>query len=654
MKKFRLLLVMSSLLAFTGLFSACTTNAADELPAVTVELTAGAVTETSLTFNVKATGADDVYYWVSKEELAADASLEFSKGTYLDASVDEEFSEDVVLENLVAGTQYYIYAFAQNFAHNKYAAPLTMSTGALIPVPTVSVSLVEGEVYPDAFLVLVTTANAQSGSWMVVPKYTEGVTAEMVLEQGTALDNTQLNKTDAEVFAEELTPNTAYDFYVAVENQGKVTLSDVLGVVTAKPEAQAVELKLNTLFNSTNLMDVANLPGLFFQLGNAEGNDFAQLFMYDLTTFPDYVGYMFSGSYPLLPGSYQASELPEQNCVLADPLYTSFNGPDGIAYMPVVGESETDADGTIYGVDLITMMPNMDNNQLTLNIPCQDMNGTDFIVRGVYTGPLGYAVGPVTYPFNLEQWGFTDFEKSVDGNTVTLTSNSVTNGTFKMILETEGGVIDEASGAAFVAGEGGNLTGGFTSYVEGAPEEFAFTSGRISFEKVDDAGNWLLHVSTKAGDWVMEGASGAYKIEALEYAITISEAPSIDAKQWELPSTFAELLAGNSSVRCLADLGVSMPGKLILGIDNESAYGEVAAGTGTPMMMLDYSVEAETKTSGNIAIVQTNHFGESTTIKLPYSNLTATSVTVDFTNMNMGVGVSECTLFTGNVVFQMQ
>ena len=52
-------------------------------------------------------------------------------------------------------------------------------------------------------------------------------------------------------------------------------------------------------------------------------------------------------------------------------------------------------------------------------------------------------------------------------------------------------------------------------------------------------------------------------------------------------------------------------------------------------------------TSGVITIAQTDHFGDVQTINLPYSNLTATSVTIDLTNMGMGSGWN-CTLYTGN------
>ena len=59
-------------------------------------------------------------------------------------------------------------------------------------------------------------------------------------------------------------------------------------------------------------------------------------------------------------------------------------------------------------------------------------------------------------------------------------------------------------------------------------------------------------------------------------------------------------------------------------------------------------------TSGTVSIVALDHSGDATVVDLPYTNLTAESVTVDFTNMlgNVGITVCECSLFTKNVTIQ--
>lgn len=133
-----------------------------------------------------------------------------------------------------------------------------------------------------------------------------------------------------------------------------------------------------------------------------------------------------------------------------------------------------------------------------------------------------------------------------------------------------------------------------------------------------------------------------------------AETLSIEGKCWQLPASFSEVVAGSAAVVMFVDLGVTMPGKLIVAVDAESAYGPDAAGIGQMQMMYDYSVAATDATSGKIVIAQTNHFGDVTNVEVPYSNLTADSVSVDFTNMlgNMGITVCQCSLFTKQLTIQ--
>lgn len=133
-----------------------------------------------------------------------------------------------------------------------------------------------------------------------------------------------------------------------------------------------------------------------------------------------------------------------------------------------------------------------------------------------------------------------------------------------------------------------------------------------------------------------------------------AETLSIEGKCWQLPASFSEVVAGSAAVVMFVDLGVTMPGKLIVAVDAETAYGPDAAGIGQMQMMYDYSVAATDATSGKIVIAQTNHFGDVTNVEVPYSNLTADSVSVDFTNMlgNMGITVCQCSLFTKQLTIQ--
>ena len=537
MKKFRLLLMMSSLLALVCSFTACSTDIAERYPTISVEVTTGAVTANSVTFTVTAEGADEIYYWVAKAaeavvaegEVAPDTKLLIEKGTYLDAQTDLPFSQEVVETGLAPTTEYKIYVYAENFAHHAYATPASATTTEVVAVvvPTVEVVISEASVAAREFTASVTTTNAQKGAWMVVPKYTEGVTAAKVFAEGTAMTTAELN--DAiDIVVSALEPLTEYDFYVAVENDGIQVLSDV---ATATTTAPVVELYFGSdaLLQSYDLNDIIGIPGVWVTLMDSATGAAANLFMYDLSSYPENPGYMMGGDYPALSGSFDNGQLPEQSCLLADPGYTMFADLVTGEEYTVLGDMGTDSFGSVYGVNLLTVMPDADNNMLTFNVPALDSKGEFVVIQGQYTGPLGYQVTPTTYPMNLEVWNFTNFTLKQNGDVVTLKSTSI-NGDFVMVLNTNGGVFDNSQGAYFEAGEGGNMTGGYYSYVEG-PEEFLFVSGRIAFEKVDDAGNYILHVSRSRAQmevpgWILVGESGAYEVEAPEegYRITITPA----------------------------------------------------------------------------------------------------------------------------------
>lgn len=124
---------------------------------------------------------------------------------------------------------------------------------------------------------------------------------------------------------------------------------------------------------------------------------------------------------------------------------------------------------------------------------------------------------------------------------------------------------------------------------------------------------------------------------------------SIDGKRWQLPSDIAEMLAGVPTAVVVADLGVSTAGQLAIVVDYESVYGAQAAGYWAPMVMVAYEVQTTDATSGKVLVKQTDHFGDVTNVEVPYSNLTADSVVIDFTNILGMPGTGSCTLYTGEV-----
>lgn len=657
MKKFRLLLVMSSLLALVCSFTACSTDLADNYPTISVEVTPGETTASSIAFTIKAQGADDIYYWVVKTAAEGEEDnpeLNIKKGTYLDASMDTPFEQLVEKTGLAEKTEYNVYVYAKNFSHDAYATPIKLTTGeaVVIATPTVKVVLDPASATETSFDAFVTTENAQKASWLVLPKYTAGVNAAKVFAEGTAITE-KLNEGEVAVTVEGLEPGTDYDFYVAVDNEGVQVLSEVASVSTVEPSTPVITVAFSELADSKSLVDTEDLPGMYVMVVNPETNDMANLFMYDRTNYPDYAGYLSSGDYPALTGSLDAGQLPQASCLLADPSYTNFT-IGGVEYYPV-GDLGATKEGLVYGLNITTVMPDEDNNLITFNVPVVDAAGNEYIIQGEYMGPLGYVAQIQSYPFELTQWGFKEFTATTEGNVVTLKSTSL-NGDFVMNLHTEdGNWLD----TGFVAGEGGTLTGGFTSYVEGAPETFSFISGRISFSKGEGENDYKLIISTRAGEWMMQGQSGAYTIvvpESEYYDVKINlpaaETLSVDGKRWQLPSDIAEMLASSPTAVVVADLGVSTPGQLYVAVDYESIYGAQAAGMWAPMVAVNYSVEATDATSGKILVQSSNMYGEVSTVEVPYSNLTADSVTIDFTNLLSMPGNGPCTLYTGEVNLQ--
>lgn len=152
----------------------------------------------------------------------------------------------------------------------------------------------------------------------------------------------------------------------------------------------------------------------------------------------------------------------------------------------------------------------------------------------------------------------------------------------------------------------------------------------------DDAGAVTYENCTNTGVVTVNGAELGGAVEAL----------SIDGKQWQLPEAIVMQIVGASTVG-VADLGVSAPGQLIVGASLEPVYGPDAAGQWQIMITAAYTVEVTDATSGKIVLMQTNMFDEVTKTELPYKNLTADSVTIDFTNMGIG-GEAVCTLYTEN------
>ena len=410
--------------------------------------------------------------------------------------------------------------------------------GPKTPAPTVTVTLDEASVVADGFSVAVATTNAEKAMWVVVPQGDTTVTAETVLTTGTEIPAEALNVAEvpAVVAVSGLTAETAYDFYVAVVNKELQALSEVVSVTTGVAPAQVVEFTADeTLGNgacemSMSLAEMGMAPGHYLMLSNANW-DCAMLLMldYDYASYGcESYSYLTGHHYPLVAGSFNEMVLPTVSCLMVDPGYTNF-GIGETTYYPIVPETEVDAEGNPYGVTVTTMVPQgTDLNLLEFNIPAVtelDAEGNPVgevvIIKGSYMGSLQYVLSKPSYPFNLKQFGFTTFEATQNDSQLILTSQSVANGEFKMYLDLShnNGVLADAEGVLYMAGDGMNLNGFYWSSID--DENYIFTEGGFILSTTAKANEFNLEVGERRG-WKMEGQSIAYDVEPGVYTITIN------------------------------------------------------------------------------------------------------------------------------------
>ena len=279
------------------------------------------------------------------------------------------------------------------------------------------------------------------------------------------------------------------------------------------------------LFMGQSTMMSMYLPGHMLYVGNETGSAMLVLLDYDYqdfgcTTYTHLTGH----HYPVLGGSVMDGNMPNQSCVVADQGGYSFFEVDGKSYSLVVPETQTSADGYPYGVTVMELVSSMnqDLNQLEFNLPAVDAEGNAVIIRGSYTGPLGYQLQAAKQevPFNLTEWSFTNF--TVDNyneeyKVLKLVSNSQNGAVtfFFNLNETEGkfeGTFTAVSGSFEQAGMGGDDS----SYYD-------LQDGRVVIEKGANPGEYTLLVSSRAPlvfwsqnlDYVCEG----------EYTITVTGLP---------------------------------------------------------------------------------------------------------------------------------
>lgn len=242
-----------------------------------------------------------------------------------------------------------------------------------------------------------------------------------------------------------------------------------LGTLEAVKEPTQFMASFNKVESFAEPMMVGR-PNIFMlAISDATGNS-SEFYFYNETAF-------LNGEYPVITMD-QMGTVPAALIGGEDVSTINYNN---VAYK-IVG-----------GVVLIqTTMPDIDNNLVTFQLELEDANGNKAVIAQSgesLISPFGYTGGAATSPLSLKDWGFTTYEATVDGTTVTLNSSS-TSGDFVMVLS---GVVDgniAAENNFYIVGE--NLSGYYFDSLDG---QFDFTEGGIWFEKMSGENNYQIFIS---------------------------------------------------------------------------------------------------------------------------------------------------------------
>ena len=413
----------------------------------------------------------------------------------------------------------------------------TPEKGDDVATPTVALTLEAEEVYEDAFMAFAATTDAEKASWLVVNHGTEGVTADSVFANGTEIPADQLNGEEpAMIIVEDLEPATEYDLYVAVQNKGKKVLSEPLHVTTAEaaPQYPVVELYFTECANALNLSQ-AGAPGHMFTLNNADYTAMMNIIIVDRSNAENY-SYISTNFYPSVTcanGEMGMPVWPTGSGVVCNPAYSSASvydaATDSVKDYYFVGNQ-----GEEYGVDVITLMPDTDNNMFTFNLLATtsvddngNPNGELVVVQGSFTGPLGYPVevGPTAIDFDLQEWGYTNFEATKEGNVVRLRKSSP-QGDFVINLTTTGETMANAEGVLYTV-EDENLSGYYFDPLDEV--DYNFSAGGFTLTTTDTPGTYTLEVGERRG-WSFAGGNKLFNVVPKSYTVTITGLPETEGK----------------------------------------------------------------------------------------------------------------------------
>ena len=394
--------------------------------------------------------------WVGNETLVVSDGEKSYNFTNTAENKNKFTCEAVGIRSLIGKNVTVVYNSVINSAEG--AAGMTLTGAAESFSETVAIDMVAG----NAFLKLTSEADV-----------TLTASAD-IFGDGTARQNSIVVK--------------GADVLVPVYAAAEITLTAT--IAEAKVKETVITLANNKIYNLGTIEEVkepvqimsafnkveyfaepimVGRPNIFMlAISDATGNS-SEFYFYNETAF-------LSGEYPVITME-QMGTVPAALLGGEDMSKVTYGG---ITYNIVGGM-----------VAIQTLMPDTDYNLVNFQLELEDANGNKAVITQggeSLISAFGYTGGAATSPLSLKDWGFTTYEATVDGTTVTLKSSN-TSGDFVMVLS---GVVDGNIAAAdnfYVVGD--NLSGYYFDALEG---QFDFTEGGIWFEKMSDS-NYQLFIS---------------------------------------------------------------------------------------------------------------------------------------------------------------
>lgn len=219
MKKILLLMLSFVALALT--------SCREEVVEPKISLTAGEVTETTISFTATPADAEKCAYKVvlATEELPTDAVV-LAQGVQIEAKAESKQT----VSDLQPGTEYVVVVAVQNGPKQK-SATLEMTT-VEPQIPAATISVTAGEATENAISFTIVSADATNVAYIVTDTaFDHELSAEEVLEGGVAVETGEVSVT-----IDELEADTQYYIVAAATNGEEGVVSDVVTMTTLANE----------------------------------------------------------------------------------------------------------------------------------------------------------------------------------------------------------------------------------------------------------------------------------------------------------------------------------------------------------------------------------------------------------------------------------